>query len=295
LTVGEFQSSKQHFEESIALSKRQGQRLYSLYMVEPQAASLLLLSWDLWFLGYPDQALSRVSEALALARELAQPYTIAFAHYMTSVVHLLRGEPDRALASAEQSLEMSWEQRFSLYILLSQISRGRALAGLGHVAEAKTQIKQGLEEARRKGVGYFLPMMNSWLADAHALSGDHETALSIVEQTLGNMSDQAGRSWEAELHHQRARILLALDPARAREAEANLRQAIEVARRQSAKSLELRAATTLAEIWRTQERFDEARDLIGPIYRWFDEGADTKDLMRARDIQLGLTDSGRLG
>jgi class 3 adenylate cyclase/predicted ATPase len=292
LTIGEFQSSKRHFEESIALSKRQGQRLYSLYMVEPQAASLLILSWDLWFLGYPDQALARVSEALALARELTQPYTIAFAHYMTSVVHLLRGEPDRALASAEQSLEMSWEQRFSLYILLSQISRGHALAGLGQVAEARTQIKLGLEEARRKGVGYMLPMMNSWLADAHAQSGDHETALSIVEQTLANTSDQTGRSWLAELHHQRARILLALDPAGAREAEADLRQAIEVARRQSAKSLELRAATTLAGIWRTQERFAEARDLIGPIYRWFDEGPDTKDLMRARDI---LTHCSRFG
>ena len=263
-------------------------------MVEPQAASLLLLSWDLWFLGYPDQALSRVSEALALARELTQPYTIAFAHYMTSVVHLLRGEPDRALANAEQSLETSWEQRFSLYILLSQISRGRALAGLGQVAEAQTQIKLGLEEARRKGVGYFLPMMSSWLADAHALSGDHETALSIVEQTLATTNDQTGRSWEAELHHQRARILLAVDPARAHEAEANLRQAIEVACRQSAKSLELRAATTLAEIWRTQAISMRLEILIGPIYRWFDEGADTKDLMRARDIQLGLTDSGRL-
>src|SRR5262249_40024500 len=125
LGLGEFQSSKQHFEESIELSKGKGKRsLYDLYMVEPQAASLLLLSWDLWFLGYPDQALSRVLEALALGQELAHPYTIAFAHYMTSVVHILRGEPDQALAHAEKSLEMSKEQRFSLYVLLSQISRG---------------------------------------------------------------------------------------------------------------------------------------------------------------------------
>jgi class 3 adenylate cyclase/tetratricopeptide (TPR) repeat protein len=295
LSLGEFQLSKQHFEESIALSKRKGRRLYSLYMVEPQAASLLLLSWDLWFLGYPDQSLSRVSEALALARELAQPYTIAFAHYMTSVVHILRGESARALASAEQSLEMSWEQRFSLYILLSQISRGRALAGLGQITEAQTQIKQGIDEARRKGVGYMLPMMNSWLADTHAQSGNLETALSIVEQLLANTSDVTGRSWESELHHQRARILLALDPARASEAESYLRQAIEVARRQNAKSLELRAATSLAELLRKQDRFEEAQHLIGPIYHWFDEGADTQDLRRARDIQMGLTNSGRFG
>ena len=74
-------------------------------MVEPQAASLLLLSWDLWFLGYPDRSLARVSEALHLAQELDHPYTIAFAHYITSVVHLLRGDAARAFAAAEGSLE----------------------------------------------------------------------------------------------------------------------------------------------------------------------------------------------
>ena len=120
-------------------------------MVEPQAASLLLLSWDLWFLGYPDQSLSRVSEALALAQDLAQPYTIAFAHYMTSVVHLLRGDPARAFESAEQSLEMSQEQRFSLYVLLSQISRGRALGDLGRAWEARDPNKTGNRRSAPKG------------------------------------------------------------------------------------------------------------------------------------------------
>jgi len=84
-------------------------------------ASLLLLSWDLWFMGYPDQSLSRVSEALALAQDLGQPYMVAFAHYMTSVVHLLRGDAARALESAERSFEMSQEQRFSLYTSRPQV------------------------------------------------------------------------------------------------------------------------------------------------------------------------------
>ena len=108
LTIGEFGTSRRHFEESIALSKTERrQSVYTLYMVEPQVASLLLLSWDLWFLVYPDQSLARVSEALALAQDLSPPYSIAFAHYMTSVDHLLRGDPARALESAERSLEMS--------------------------------------------------------------------------------------------------------------------------------------------------------------------------------------------
>ncbi|HUC51931.1 MAG TPA: AAA family ATPase [Xanthobacteraceae bacterium] len=285
LTIGEFPASQRHFEESIALSKGGAKRpLYDRYMVEPQVASLLLLSWDLWFLGHAEQALARVSEALALAQDFAHPYSIAFAHYMTSVVHLLRGDPARALQSAEQSLETSREQRFALYELLSTISRGRALAELGQLREAIAEIQRGLAEGRRAGVGFMLPMMHGWLADAHARTGDNETALSIVEQTLDEIGDATGRSWEAELQRQRADILLSLDPSKAAEAESYLQSAIEIARRQSAKTLELRAATGLAELWRRQRRINEAHDLLEPIYRWFEEGADTVDLKRARDV-----------
>jgi class 3 adenylate cyclase/predicted ATPase len=290
LTIGEFQSSANHFEEAIRLSLSKGkQPLYNLYMVEPQAASLLLLSWDLWFLGYPDQSLSRVSEALALAQDLGHPYTVAFAHYMTSVVHLLRGDAARALESAEKSFEMSQEQRFSLYVILSRISRGRAVGNLGRLGEARTELALGIDEARRNGVGFMLPMMDSWLADVHAKTGENECALSIVERILANIGDVTGRSWEAELHRQRAQILLALNPSKVSEAESYLKKSIEVARGQRAKSLELRAATSLAELWRTQGRLDEARALLEPICRWFVEGAETADLRRARNAQSADT------
>jgi class 3 adenylate cyclase/predicted ATPase len=289
LTVGEFKSSREHFEKTIALSKAQGQgRLFSLYMVEPQVASLLLASWDLWFLGYPDQALSHVSEALALARHLGQPYSIAFAHYMTSVVRIFRGEPEHALASAEQSLEMSREQRFSLYVLLSTISRGRALGELGRVEEARSEIEQGLEQARACGVGFMLPMIRGWLAEVCARSGENETALSILEETLSEIGDVTGRAWESELWRQKGEIVLSHDPAGFREAESCFKGAVETARRQSAKSLELRAATSLARLWQSQGRPDEARDLIAPICTWFTEGADTRDLKRARTVQMAV-------
>jgi class 3 adenylate cyclase/predicted ATPase len=290
LSIGQFQRSRRHFEESIALSKMEAeQSLYSRYMVEPQAASLLLLSWDLWALGYPAQSLSRVSEALALAQKLAQPYTIAFANYMASVVHLLRGEADRALACAETSLEISREQRFSLYVLLSRISRGRALGGLGHLETAKTEIQTGLDDMRSKGVGYMLPMMDSWLAEMFAQSGENETALAIVEKSLAAINDVMGRSWEAELHRLRAEIVLALDATRQGQAELYLGKAIEVSKSQSAKSLELRAVTSLASILNAQGRNEEARNRIGPVYGWFSEGADTQDLRRARDVLMAVS------
>src|SRR4051794_4365744 len=259
-------------------------------MVEPQAASLLLLSWDLWFLGYPDQSLSRVSEALALGQDLGHPYTVAFAHYMTSVVHLLRGEAARAFESAEKSFAMSQEQRFSLYVILSRTSRGRAAGELGRLGEAREEMELGVAEARRNGVGFMLPMMDSWLADLHAKAGENECALSILEGVLANMGDVTGRSWEAELHRQRAQILLALNPSNISEAESCLTKSIEVARGQSAKSLELRASTSLAELWQTQGKADAARALLEPICGWFDEGAVTADLKRARDAQNALTD-----
>jgi predicted ATPase len=207
---------------------------------------------------------------------------------MTSVVHLLRGDPARALESAERSLEMSREQRFSLYVLLSTISRGRALGELGRLQEAVTEIQTGIVEGRRTGVGFMLPMMYSWLADVHAQSGDNETAVSIVEQTLRDISDATGRSWEAELHRQRAGILLALNPSKITEAELYFKKAIEVARRQNSKSMELRAATSLAKLWRQHERIDEARELIEPIYRWFKEGTATADLQLVCDFLTGL-------
>jgi predicted ATPase len=289
LTAGDFRSSANHFEEAIRLSvSKEKPSLYNLYMVEPQVASLLLLSWDLWFMGYPDQSLSRVSEALALAQELGHPYSVAFAHYMTSVVHLLRGDPARALESAERSFEMSEEQRFSLYVTLSRISRGRALGDLGRLVEARTEIELGMSDARRSGVGYMLPMMESWLAEVYTKAGENETALSIVERTLSNIGDVTGRAWEAELHRQRAQILVALSPSKVTEAESCLKKSIEVARGQSAKSLELRAATSLAELWRMQGRLDDARALLEPMCRWFDEGDETADLRRARDTQSAL-------
>jgi class 3 adenylate cyclase/tetratricopeptide (TPR) repeat protein len=289
LTIGDFQSSANHFGETIRLSISNEKRpLYHLYVVEPQAASLLLLSWDLWFLGCPDQSLSRVSEALALAQDLGHPYTVAFAHYMTSVVHLLRGDAARAFESAERSFELSREQRFSLYVILSRISRGRAVGDLGRVGEARVEIARGIDEARSNGVGFMLPMMDSWLADMHAKAGENECALSIVQGALANIGDVTGRSWESELHRQRAQILVALDSSKVGEAESHLKKSIRVARGQGAKSLELRAATSLAELWRTQGRLDEARALLEPICRWFDEGAATADLRRARHAQNAL-------
>ena len=203
-------------------------------MVEPRAASLLLLSWDLWFLGYPDQSLARVSEALALGQALGHPYTVTFAHYMTSVVHLMRGDasPARWRAPNEASTCLR-NNGFRCTRFCPYFAR-QALGELGRLGEARVEITQGIDEARRNSVRFMLPMMDSWLAEVHARTDENERALAIVERALSEVGDVIGRSWEAELQRQRALILLALDPSRAGEAEVYLQKSIEVAREQSA-------------------------------------------------------------
>jgi len=141
-------------------------------------------------------------------------------------------------------------------------------------------------EARRQGVGFMLPMMESWLADLYAKAGESALARSIVEAALENISN--GRSWEAELHRQHGQLLLALGPSSMEEAETHLQNSIDVARGQGAKSLELRAATSLAELRRAQGRANEARALLEPVVGWFEEGADTVDVKRGRETLNAL-------
>jgi predicted ATPase len=131
-----------------------------------------------------------------------------------------------------------------------------------------------------------LPMMDVWLADMVAQSGDCDAALSIIERSLAGLNDVTGRSWEAELHRQKAETLISLGPNREPEAEAALTRAIDFARHQDAKSLELRAASSLAALWRSHGRHQDAVSLIAPVYDWFSEGQDTRDIARARDIRL---------
>ena len=146
---------------------------------------------------------------------------------------------------------------------------------------------------RGHGVAYMLPMMEAWLADICARSGDNDAALSIVEKSLAGLNDVTGRSWEFELYRQRAQIVLTLGTHRQRDAERNLKKAIDVARLQDAKSLELRSATALATLWNSQKRNDEAQRLIEPIHGWFIEGHDTEDLRRAREVHMVV--SGKSG
>ena len=150
------------------------------------------------------------------------------------------------------------------------------------------EIKGGIEEARRINLGYMRGFMLGWLATTEAQSGQPEIALSTLDEALEHTNDVAGRAWEAELLRLRGDIALAATPQAAAEAEQNYVGAINVAQRQSARSLELRAATSLVRLLQAQGRSDEARARLAPLLAWFTEGLDTADLMEAKAVLEGL-------
>jgi class 3 adenylate cyclase/predicted ATPase len=284
-TFGDFRRAQDHLEQALALG--QGANIgesFLYYAVDPKIAALLMLAWDLWILGYPRQALRKVLQALSQASELAEPYGVAFAHYVTSAVKLLRGEAEDSLAHAEQSLAVSKEYRIDLYAAYSRFGRGCALAQMGQLERAIFEIREGIEEAQHSNLGYMRPFMLGWLAALQAETGYAEAALFTIDETLKEINDVKGRAWEAELHRLRGSTLLAARPDAVEVVEHSYRYAIAIAQRQRARSLELRATTSLSRLLRRQNRNQEAHSLLSSIYRWFTEGFDTLDLKEAKAL-----------
>ena len=285
-TQGEFIQARGHLERAIVLAQQGAIDASSLShaVVDPRIAAQLVLAWNLWILGYSGQALHLALQALALSAERREPYGVAFSHYVTSAVRLLRGEPNEALLHAEESFVVSREHRINLYECFSQFGRGCALGMMGQKERAISDIRQGIAAARRSGLRYMRAFMLGSLATIEADTGNPEAAMSTIDEAFEHTNDVAGRAWEAELYRLRGDILL-LDGSKAMElAERSYRDAIGVARRQHARSLELRATTSLARVLRDRHRNDEAFELLTPAYAWFVEGLDTVDLREARAL-----------
>jgi predicted negative regulator of RcsB-dependent stress response len=221
--------------------------------------------------------------------EQSDAYTVAFAHYVTCAVQSLRGEFQDSQAHADRSWALSKEHHIELYALYSQFGRGYALAKAGQKDRAVAEIQEAIEEARRSNLGHMRGFLRGWLVTILVEIEDPETALSTVEGALKQVNDVTGRAWEAELRRLRGDILLVLSADAVDEAERSYKDAIAIARSQCARSLELRAVTSLARLLRSQGRKAEARERLTLIYGWFTEGFDTKDLREAKGLleQIG--------
>ena len=249
----------------------------------------------LWLLGYPEQALARLHEALALAHELAHPFSLAFARCWAAFVSQLRRDVPAVHEHAEAAVALSTAQGFPLWAAMGTSLRGWALAMQGQGEEGMAQVRQGIAAWRATGAALFVPYLCTLLADVAAHLGHPADGLQALAEAHTLVEQHEERWWEAEVHRLRGVLLLRQTRTPQAEAEAWLQRALDVARRQEAKSLELRAAMSLSRLWQQQGKRAEARALLAPIYGWFTEGFDTADLQEAKALLDALGSSDRDG
>jgi predicted ATPase len=287
--VGELPPARAHLEQGLALYAPQQHRALAFhYGLDLGVWCLSYVAWPLGLLGYPDQALARIHEALTLARELSHPISLAAALYYAALLHYLRREGPAAQACAEAAIALSNEQGFPLYLALGTNVRGWALSIQGRVEEGMAQMRQGRAALQAMGAKLWWPAYLAWLAEAYDGMGQATEGLTVLTEALTIAHNTGERFWEAELHRLKGALLLTLSAEQYAEAETCFHQALDIARRQQAKSLELRAAVSLSRLWQQQGKQQEAHDLLAPLYGWFTEGFDTVDLQEAKALRNAL-------
>jgi predicted ATPase len=246
------------------------------------AGALVHLGTTLAILGYIDQAGIRVNEALLEARRLGHALTLLDSLWWASWAKWVSGSVHEVQRHAEEAIALSNEHGFPFWLGWGRICRGWSSSTLGQAAEGAALIAQGLSLARDTGSIVSTPRALTLLAEAHAKLGQPLRGLVYAAEAAQIIEKTEERNGEAELYRVRGELLNATSDQAA--AEQNYKEALTVAKHQTARTFELRAATSLARLWCDQGKRVEARDLLAPIYGWFAEGFDTPVLRDAKSL-----------
>ncbi len=250
---------------------------------DPAVAFHGYLILTLWLLGYPDQALVQSQCLRDLIRPFSHPTSLAYAHCFLAVSDCLRGDAQGARCDAEEAIRLGQSYGLPSWTALAMALRGRALVDQGQVAEGLTQLNEGITQWRVRGNRHLAPLCLALQAEACLIARQWEEGTVALAAARTVVQDGVDRYWAAEL----SRLQGELAKARGeddREVEAHFREALETARQQEARMLELRAAVSLARLWRTQGKTQAARGLLAEVYYRFDEGFETADLQAARAL-----------
>jgi predicted ATPase len=304
--LGEFASAREYLEQGITLYDPQKHRsLAFLHGLDPGVDCLSAAAFVLWYLGHPEQALQRSHEALILAQGLSHPFSLGLALVMAALLHQLRRERRAAQERAEAAMTLATEQGFVEWLGAGSIVRGWALAEQGQGEEGITQMRQALAAFQAVGIEIGRAASLSWLAEAYGKEGQVEEGLTVLAEALAVVDKTRERIYEAELYRLKGQLTLqkfqvsgskfqvenslgSSVQSLESEAEECFLKAIEIARKQQAKSLELRAVVSLARLWQQQGKKEEAWQMLAEIYGWFTEGFDTKDLQEAKALLEAL-------
>jgi predicted ATPase len=283
--LGEYVTALTHIEQGFPRTDLTAQWALGLRHGEaPGVRCLALAAWTLWCLGFPTQALRRGQEALAQAQACAHPYSLAMAQNWMIYVHYRRREVPAVQAQAEALLTLATAQQFPLYVGHITYWRGWALAIQGQGERGIGQLRQGMAEALATGQTLLQPLCLVLLAEAMEHTGQVDEGLRVMAEALVAIEVSGRYELLAEAYRLQGALLLRRAVSDAHQAEACFQQALAIARRQQAKSWELRVATSLARLWQQHGRSAEAYELLTPIYGWFTEGFDTADLQEAKAL-----------
>ena len=286
---GEWGGARTHYEQSLALYDPDRHRaMPSLYPRDTAVTTYNNFARLLCLLGYLDQAVDCISEACTLARDLAHPFSEAIALLNAAEVSLLCGTVQTAQVQAEAALALCTEHQFALQGARGSVLLGVALATQGHCQEGSRRMQEGLDAIRALRAEFWLPVLLALVIEVHRKSGNLEEGQALLAEALTLIDTTAMRSWVAELYRLAGECLLAQTSPNVQEADAYFQQALDLARQQQAKLLELRAAMSLSRLWHQQGQRAQARQLLAEMYGWFTEGFNTPDLQEARALLAAL-------
>jgi predicted ATPase len=287
--LGTLPAARTHLEEGIA-RYTPDQSCAPVFRMgnDPGVACCTLAAQTLWFLGYPEQALARLDEALTLAHALSHPYSLAFAQWFAAIIYQFRRDVLAVRKHAEAAVALATAQEFPQWAAYGTSLRGWALAMQGQGEEGPAQVREGIAAWRATGAVILVPYFCTVLAEVYDHLGHTEDGLQVLAEAHTLVAQHEERYWEAEIARLRGVLLLKHPVQQQEEAETWLRRALDVARRQEAKALELRAAMSLSRLWQQQGKQAEARALLAPIYGWFTDGFDTADLQEAQALLEAL-------
>jgi class 3 adenylate cyclase/predicted ATPase len=283
--MGEVSQAREHFARALALYDPQQHRTLAFaYGHDPGVAALVFDAFALWMLGYPEQAMQRSHEACTLTEGLAHPHTRVYAFWHLAVLHQHRREQEEARRSVEVATRVSREQGFPLWLGLSLILQGWARATRPQPAEQIPSMHEGMAMYRATDAEMWLPYLLTLLAETYGAAGQPEAGLRLLDEAHTVMDNTQERFYEAEMRRVQGALMLAQTADQHALAETCFQHALDVARRQQARSWELRAAMSLGRLWQQQGKRAEAPALLAPVYGWFTEGFDTADLQEAKTL-----------
>jgi predicted ATPase len=289
LAYGDIAEGRAHLDRALALyDPAEHRRLATRFGQDAGMAILCHRALALWMLGYPNAALVDAEHALKDAREIDQAATLMYALAWTNVTQTLCGNYGRATALVDELAALAEDKDAALWKPLRMMYQGRLLFSTGKAADAIPAITSGFAAWRSIGATMTFDFL-SHLAEAYAQAGKFDDARRCIGEALTATYTTKEKWFEAEINRAAGEIARRSPQSDAAEVEAYFERALAVARKQQAKSWELRAAMSMARLWRDQGKREEARELLAPTYGWFTEGFGTFDLKEAKALMEQLT------